>query len=101
MGRRLRLAAPPSVVPTAPVVVRSMSSPRGAWALVDAVRMAEQGYALHTAARRTGYAAQQIAAHRGPRRPRCAHVEHVEVGGALVGRRSYDLDAEWVECRRG
>ena len=99
MGRRVRLAHAPSSPPPSPVVVRSLIRPRGAWNLVDAVRMAAMGYPLHTAAARTGYPAPTIAAYR-IRGTRCEHVEHVEAGGELIGRSTFDLEAPWSTCHQ-
>ncbi len=44
------------------VTVRSISSPRPGWSLSDAVRLAEQGYALEQVERLTGYAAAHVKA---------------------------------------
>lgn len=98
MGRRLHLAVAPSNPSVGPVEVRSINAPRGTWDLVDAVRLVATGYPLHAAAARTGYAPQCIEAARA-RRPVCRHVEHVEVGGVMRGRRSYAVDAEWSVCK--
>lgn len=46
----------------APVTTRSMSTPRPGWSLQDAVRLAEQGYALEQVERMTGFARAHVRA---------------------------------------